>query len=67
MPPTFFDAKTLAWRLDVSYQTLLTWTRRGKIPHFKDGRGRITYNLDSVLAALCAASAVATDMEGATE
>jgi excisionase family DNA binding protein len=52
MPPVFVDASTLADRLDVSYQTVLTWTRRGKIPHVRDGRGRYLFNLDSVLETL---------------
>ena len=32
MPPIFVDARELAERLDVSYDTVLTWVRRGKIP-----------------------------------
>ena len=52
MPPVFVDARTLADRLDVRYETVLTWVRRGKIPHVRDGRGRLLFNLDSVLSAL---------------
>jgi excisionase family DNA binding protein len=52
MPPVFVDARALADRLDVSYETVLTWVRRGKIPHIRDGRRRLMFNLDSVLAAL---------------
>jgi excisionase family DNA binding protein len=52
MPPVFVDARALAERLDVTYETVLTWTRRGKIPHVRDGRGRYLFNLDSVLETL---------------
>jgi excisionase family DNA binding protein len=52
MPPIFVDARGLSARLDVSYDTVLTWTRRGKIPHVRDGRGRLMYNLSSVIEAL---------------
>lgn len=52
MPPVFVDARSLAARLDVSYATVLTWVRRGKIPHLRDGRGRLLFNLDSVIKAL---------------
>ena len=45
MPPTFIDARNLAGRLDVGYDTVLTWVRRGKIPHIRDGRGRLLFNL----------------------
>jgi excisionase family DNA binding protein len=52
MPPVFVSAHDLADRLDVTYDTVLTWARRGKIPHVRDGRGRLLFNLDSVLEAL---------------
>ncbi len=52
MPPIFVDARDLAERLDVSYDTVLTWVRRGKIPHVRAGRGRLMFNLDSVIEAL---------------
>jgi excisionase family DNA binding protein len=52
MASLFVDARKLAKRLDVSYATILTWTRRGRIPHVRDGRGRLLYNLTSVLDAL---------------
>jgi excisionase family DNA binding protein len=52
MPPIFVDARDLAERLDVRYDTVLTWVRRGKVPHIRDGRGRLLFNLDSVLKAL---------------
>jgi excisionase family DNA binding protein len=52
MPPVFVDARALAGRLDVTYETVLTWARRGKIPHVRDGRGRLLFNLDSVLETL---------------
>jgi excisionase family DNA binding protein len=52
MPPVFVDARALAERLDVTYETVLTWVRRGKIPHVRDGRRRLLFNLDSVLSAL---------------
>jgi excisionase family DNA binding protein len=53
MPPIFLDARGLADRLDVTYDTILTWVRRGKVPHVRDGRGRLMFNLDSVIEALC--------------
>ncbi len=52
MPPVFVDARGLAHQLDVTYDTVLTWVRRGKIPHVRDGRGRLLFNLDSVLETL---------------
>jgi excisionase family DNA binding protein len=52
MPPIFVDAHGLAERLSTRYETVLTWARRGKIPHIRDGRGRLLFNLDSVLDAL---------------
>jgi excisionase family DNA binding protein len=52
MPPIFLGARDLADRLDVSYETVLSWARRGKIPRVRDGRGRITFNLNSVVEAL---------------
>lgn len=58
MPPVFVDARQLAEQLDVRYDTVLTWTRRGKIPHVRDGRQRLLYNLDSVRKALLQPSPV---------
>jgi excisionase family DNA binding protein len=52
MPPIFVDARDLAERLDVGYDTVLAWVRRGKIPHVRDGRGRLLFNLNAVLEAL---------------
>jgi excisionase family DNA binding protein len=52
MPPIFVDTRALAERLDVSYDTVLSWVRRGKIPHVRDGRGRFMFNLNSVIEAL---------------
>jgi excisionase family DNA binding protein len=52
MPPIFVDARDLAVRLDVGYGTVLTWVRRGKIPHIRDGRNRLRFNLDTVLESL---------------
>ena len=52
MPPIFVDARALAERLDVGYDTVLTWVRRGKIPHVRDGRGRLLFNLNTVLESL---------------
>jgi excisionase family DNA binding protein len=52
MPPAFLDAQELAKRLDLSYGTLLSWVRRGKLPCIRDGRGRYLFNLNSVLKAL---------------
>jgi excisionase family DNA binding protein len=62
MPPVFVDARDLAGRLDVRYDTVLTWVRRGKIPHVRDGRGRLLFNLNSVLTALRSGAAI--DPEG---
>jgi excisionase family DNA binding protein len=52
MPPIFVDARDLAERLGVRYDTVLTWVRRGKIPHIRDGRRRLLFNLNTVLEAL---------------
>ena len=52
MPPIFVVARDLAERLDVSYDTVLIWVRRGKIPHVRDGRGRLMFNLDAVIEVL---------------
>ena len=52
MPPVFVNARDLAERLDVTYHTVLRRSRRGRIPHLRDGRGRLLFNLDSVLGAL---------------
>ncbi len=52
-PRIFVDARDLSERLDVSYDTVLTWVRRGKIPHVRDGRGRLMFNLNSVIESLC--------------
>ena len=52
MPPMFVDARELADRLEVGYETVLSWVRRGKLPHIRDGRGRLLFNLDSVIRAL---------------
>jgi excisionase family DNA binding protein len=52
MPPIFVDARDLAERLDVGYDTVLGWVRRGRIPHVRDGRGRLLFNLNTVLETL---------------
>ena len=52
MPPIFVDARDLAERLGVRYDTVLTWVRRGKLPHIRDGRGRYLFNLNTVLGTL---------------
>jgi excisionase family DNA binding protein len=52
MPPVFVDAQNLSERLNVSYDTVLTCVRRGKIPQVRDGRGRLMFNLNSVVEAL---------------
>jgi excisionase family DNA binding protein len=59
MPPIFVDARDLAQRLNVGYGTVLTWARRGKIPHIRDGRRRLLFNLTTVLEALRQKSTVA--------
>ncbi len=48
MPPIFVDARDLAERLDVICDTVLTWVRRGKLPHIRDCRGRYPFNLNTV-------------------
>jgi excisionase family DNA binding protein len=52
MPPIFVDGHGLAERLAVSYDTVMTWVRRGKIPYVRDGRRRVMFNVNSVLDAL---------------
>jgi excisionase family DNA binding protein len=52
MPPVFCDARDLAERLGVRYDTVLIWVRRGKIPHIRDGRHRLLFNVNTVLEAL---------------
>jgi excisionase family DNA binding protein len=52
MPPIFVNAHGLAERLDVRYETVLSWVRRGKIPHLRDGRGRLLFNLNTVIESL---------------
>ncbi len=64
MPPVFVDARGLADRLDVTYPTVLTWVRRGKIPHVRDGRGRLMFNLDSVIKTLLPECPEAASREG---
>jgi excisionase family DNA binding protein len=53
MPPIFVDAHDLADRLEVRYDTVLGWVRQGKIPHIRDGRNRLMFNLNSVIETLC--------------
>ena len=48
MPPVFLNARDLAEQLEVGYGTVLSWARRGSIPHVRDGRGRLLFNLNSV-------------------
>jgi excisionase family DNA binding protein len=52
MPPTFLTARELARELEVSYETILAWSRHGVIPSLRDGRHRLLFNLDSVLTTL---------------
>ncbi len=52
MPPIFCTARELAQRLDVSYPTILDWSRRRKIPFIRDGRGSYLFNLYTVMKAL---------------
>jgi excisionase family DNA binding protein len=52
MPPILLSARELAQRLDVSYETILSWTHRGKIPTIRDGRNRLIFNLDTVVKSL---------------
>ena len=51
MPIVILTARELAARLDVSYETVITWTHRGTIPVIRDGRGRMMFSLDAVLKA----------------
>lgn len=62
MSPILLSARELAQRLDVSYETILSWTHRGKIPTIRDGRNRQIFNLDTVLKWLRAR--VPADPEG---
>jgi excisionase family DNA binding protein len=64
MPPIFVNARELAARLDVGYETVLAWVRRGKVPHVRDGRGRLLFNLNAVLDALRPASSAADGQGG---
>jgi excisionase family DNA binding protein len=52
MPPVFCDARQLAERLGVRYDTVLGWVRSGKIPHLRDGRRRLLFNVNAVLDTL---------------
>ncbi len=52
MPPIVLSAPELADRLDVSYESILNWARKGSIPSIRDGRNRLIFNLDAVLNAL---------------
>jgi len=52
MPPIIVNARDLAERLEVRYETVLTWVRRGKLPHIRDGCGRYLFNLNTVLETL---------------
>ena len=51
MPPIFVDARDLAERLGVRYDTVLARVRRGKLPHIRDGRPHL-FNLNTVLETL---------------
>ncbi len=64
MPPVLLGARELARRLDVSYETVLGWSRRGLIPSLRDGRNRLLFNLDAVLLALRSGSPVGPGDEG---
>lgn len=64
MPPVFLNARDLAARLDVGYPTVLSWARRGKVPHVRDGRGRLLFNLSAVLKALSEAPRKPADGRG---
>jgi excisionase family DNA binding protein len=52
MPIVLLTGHELAKRLDVRYETVLSWARLGKIPSLKTGRGRVVFNLDQVVDAL---------------
>jgi excisionase family DNA binding protein len=64
MPFSFVSARELAARLGVRYQTILGWAQRGKIPHLRDGRGRLLFNLDHVYDALRQPAASVVGREG---
>lgn len=49
--PAFLSTRELAAKLDVSYDDVLSWTRRGLIPSIKSG-GSYYYKLDKVLKAI---------------
>jgi excisionase family DNA binding protein len=65
MPPVLLNARELAQRLDVSYETVLAWARRDEIPSIRDSRNRLLFNLDSVLQALRSGLAIDPDAEKA--
>ena len=52
MPLVLLDGRELADRLGESYANLMRWSRTGKIPSIKTGRGRVVFNLDEVVNAL---------------
>lgn len=50
----YLDARSLAPRYGVSYETLLAWARRGWVPCLRAGRGRpVLFDPDAVAVALC--------------
>ncbi len=67
MPPVLLTARELAERLDVSYETVLAWARRDEVPHIRDSRNRLLFNLDSVLLALRSGVAIDPDEREAVE
>jgi excisionase family DNA binding protein len=58
MPPTLLTPRELGERLNVSYESILTWARREEIPSIKDSRNRRLFNLDAVLQALRSRAAI---------
>jgi excisionase family DNA binding protein len=50
--PIILDCDELAGRLDVHPKTVERWARAGKIPSIQDERGKVLFNLRSVMTTL---------------
>lgn len=46
--PKFLDVKSVAYMFDLHPQTIYTWVRRKRIPHYKVG-GVIRFNVDELI------------------
>lgn len=52
MPPVFVDASELAQAMGVTVATVQSWARQGKIPHLRDSKRRLLFDVDAVRDAL---------------